>query len=233
MEFGTAVHMAVLEPELFLETYAEAPAISKTTKAGKEAWAAAETSGKLLLKPDELALINGIHTSVMEHPIAKKALRSNGQAEQSFITKDPATGIDIKCRPDYLTDSGWVIDLKTTLDASAASFAKSAANFRYHVQAAFYLHTLGLCLGDAPRGFLFIAVEKSAPFAVQVFRASADMLQTGLEVALADLNSLAECKQLYPEVQPWPGYPTSATELDLPTWARSPQLPQLPQLKQY
>lgn len=233
MEFGTAVHMAVLEPELFLETYAEAPTASKTTKAGKEAWAAAEAAGKVLLKVDELAQIAGIHTSIMNHPLAKKALRSAGQAEQSYITTDPSTGLEIKCRPDYLTDSGWCIDLKTTLDASAQSFAKSAANFRYHVQAAFYLHTLRSLHGESPKGFLFIAVEKSAPYAVQVFRASADMLQVGHEIAIADLESLAECKELYPENQPWPGYPESAVELELPAWARSSNQPNLPNLKQF
>jgi hypothetical protein len=229
MELGTAVHMAVLEPELFLETYATAPGLSKTTKAGKEAWAEAEASGKKLLKPDELDQIDCMHQALLSHPGARKALKSQGQAEQSFITKDPGTDLEIKCRPDYLTDSGLVIDLKTTTDASLDAFSKSTANFRYYVQAAWYLHVLEVATGQRPKGFVFLAVEKTAPYAVQVFKASPDLITMGLDQAFADLARIAECKRIYPEDQPWPGYPETATVLNLPPWVKAPTV-QLPQL---
>ena len=232
MELGTAVHMAVLEPELFLETYTTAPGISKTTKAGKEAWAEAEAGGKKLLKPEELDQIDRMHQSLLTHPGARKALKSTGKAEQSIFAVDPATGLEMKCRPDYLTDSGWVIDLKTTTDASVDSFSKSTANFRYHVQAAWYLHVVQAATGERPKGFVFLVVEKTAPFAVQVFKAGPELLEIGHAQALADLQRIAECKQTYTEDQPWPGYPETATVLSLPPWVK-PATPQLPQLTNY
>ena len=232
MELGTAVHMAVLEPELFLETYTTAPAVSKTTKAGKEAWAEAEATGKKLLKSEELDQIDRMHQSLLSHPGARKALKSAGKAEQSIFATDSATGLEMKCRPDYLTDSGWVIDLKTTTDASAESFARSAANFRYHVQAAWYMHVIQTATGERPKGFVFLAVEKSAPYAVQVFKASPELIEAGQQQAAADLQRIAECKQTYTENKPWPGYPETATVLNLPPWVKSPAL-QLPQLTNY
>ena len=219
MKFGTAVHMAVLEPELFLETYAEAPSLPRTTKVGKEAWAAAEADGKQLLTTAELSTIEEMHTRLWEHPAAAKALRAPGINEGSYITTCTDTGLEIKCRPDRLLESGWVVDLKTTQDASAKAFAKSTANFGYHVQAAFYMHTLR-SLGANPKGFIIVAIEKSAPYAVQAFRLSEETIDYGHSEMTTQLRTLSRCKDLYSVLDaPWPAYPETVTELDLPTWA--------------
>jgi len=180
MRIGTLTHLAVLEPDRFDSECVVMPTMDRRTKAGKEAWAAAEADGKKLLKPDELDQIDRMHQSLLSHPGARKALKSAGKAEQSIFAVDPATGLEMKCRPDYLTDSGWVIDLKTTTDASVESFTKSTANFRYHVQAAWYLHVIQTATGERPKGFVFLAVEKTAPYAVQVFKASAELIEVEL-----------------------------------------------------
>lgn len=219
MRFGTAVHMAVLEPELFLESYGEAPDISRATKAGKEAWAEAESTGKTLLTNVELTAIEQMHTKLWEHQAAAKALRAPGINEGSYIATCPDTDLEIKCRPDRLLESGWIIDLKTTQDASAKAFAKSTANFGYHVQAAFYLHTLR-SLGVQPKGFIIVAIEKSAPYAVQVFRLSEESIDYGHSEMVTHLRTLKHCHSLYSVLEaPWPAYPETVTELDLPTWA--------------
>lgn len=219
MKFGTAVHSAVLEPDVFLSTYAEAPSLSKTTKAGKDAWAAALESGKELLKIEELQQIEAIHSALNAHPAASKALKAPGINEASFITDCPITGLQLKCRPDRLLDSGWVIDLKTTQDASATAFAKSVANFGYHVQAAFYLHVLEAVSGVRPKGFVFISIEKDSPNAVQVFRASAAMIEHGTQEMLTQLNLLATCLRNYSPDDKWPAYSDKVIELNLPAWA--------------
>lgn len=227
MLFGTAVHTAVLEPELFDAQYALAPDIGKTTKAGKEAWAAAAATGKQLLKPDELADIRGIRQALLEHPAAALALKAEGVAEKSIFAVDPTTGIEIKCRPDYLTDSGWVIDLKTTQDASLSGFQRSVVNFRYHVQAAHYLATIEAATGIRPKGFVFLAVEKTYPYAIQVFRCSQALLEVGAVEARSNLDALHHAKSTFPTDQPWPSYNPKVTEIDLPNWAMQPKKPQL------
>ena len=221
MRFGTAVHTAVLEPELFLETYAEAPSVSRTTKAGKEAWAAAMAEGKELLTLEELGTIEQMHTSLYSHASAIKALRAPGINEASYFADCPDTGLSLKCRPDRLLEEGWIVDLKTTQDASAKAFAKSTANFGYHIQAAFYMHVLK-ALGARPKGFLVVAIEKTAPYAVQVFRISPSALSHGEREMVTQLMKLRECIDNHPSDTPWPAYPETVQDLELPLWATRP-----------
>jgi len=226
MEFGTAVHTAVLEPDRFHAEYAQAPDVSRTTKAGKDVWAEAAEGGKILLKVEDWNATQLILRSVMEHPMARRILTASGKAESSLFAQDPETGLQIKCRPDYLTDSGWIIDLKTTQDASVRGFQRSVGNFRYHVQAAHYLKVVQLATGVRPRGFMFIAVEKSAPYAVQVFDASTSLIQAGAVEAARNMRSLAHALDSYPISTPWPSYSEEIVSLDPPTWL-SPSLPEM------
>lgn len=226
MQFGSAVHMAVLEPALFDLKYAQAPAIAKTTKAGKEAWAEAAAHGHILLKPDDWRAIAAIRTAISGHPAASAALSAAGRAEVSFFARDHSTKIPIKCRPDYLTESGWLIDLKTTKDASIRGFQRSIVNFRYHVQAAHYIDTVKAALGIAARGFCFIAVESEPPHAVQVFRCSQNLIEAGRVEAQRNLRQLHAAFDEFPTETPWPSYSLNPVEIDLPSWA-APSLPNL------
>lgn len=215
MRFGTAVHAAVLEPDLFDRQFALAPALPRTTKAGKEAWAAAAEGGRDLLTEAEHTAILGIRAAVHAHPAAGRCLEIDGINESTFITKDPGTGLDIKCRPDRLTDSGWVVDLKTTQDASAPEFARSIAKFGYHVQAAFYLHTIEVATGTRPKGFIFLAAEKTAPYAVQMLRLGQQSLELGTRTMHQNLATLRQCL----ESGIWPGYSDTVVDVELPAWA--------------
>lgn len=219
MEFGAAVHSAVLEPELFQQAYGEAPDIARTTKAGKEAWAEAAAGGKHLLTKQQLHQIAGIQQALCNHESAQRALTADGVNEASFIATCPQTGLELKCRPDRLLSSGVCIDLKTTQDASASAFSKAAFNLGYHIQAAFYLKVLELAAGVAPKGFVFLVVEKEAPYGIQVFKCSEDMLSFGLVKVNELLAEVARCLDTFGDSQPWPCYTTGISELQLPAWA--------------
>lgn len=218
--------MAVLEPERFAYEYAQAPNVARTTKAGKAEWEAAAAEGKQLLKADDWTSIQAIRQAIAAHPMASKILDTPGRSERSLFGTCPRTGLELKCRPDYLTDSNWIVDLKTTKDASARSFQKSAAVYRYHVQAAHYLTVCELALKERPKGFLFIAVESSYPYAVQVFEASQSFVQVGAAEATRNLDALAHALDVYPTNEPWPSYSDDIVRLDPPTWL-VPQLPEM------
>jgi len=137
--FGSVVHKLVLEPEKFDEEYAVAPLVDRRTKKGKEDWCefVAGLNGETVIDSSVYESARLAAASVMKHPIAARLLQG-GQAETSWLWEE--NGVQCKCRPDYLrTDIKCVIDLKTTLNASPDSFTKSAYDYRYHVQAAWYL----------------------------------------------------------------------------------------------
>ena len=101
------------------------------------------------------------------------------------------------------------MDLKTTTDASPKGFAKSVASFRYHVQAA---HYLAAGLFDK---FIFIAVEKEAPYAVACYELDADALTEGQRLRGRDLQRIANCRAM----AAWPGYGDELQTISLPGWA--------------
>ena len=215
MRFGSAVHAAVLEPDLFPLQYVLAPSVSRTTNAGKAAWIKAAEGGRELLTQNEWDAIWGIRQSIADHPAASQCLSIDGINEATFICKDPGTGLELKCRPDRLTNSGWCIDLKTTQDASTTEFARSITKFSYHVQAAFYLHVLEYATGTRPKGFVFMAVEKGAPYAVHMLRLSDAAIEQGTREMHKHLEILADCIKS----DTWPGYSDQVEDVTLPNWA--------------
>ena len=112
-------------------------------------------------------------------------------------------------------EKGVIVDLKTTRDASPDGFAKSVAQYRYHVQAAFYSDGYKAAFGEAPRGFVFIAVETEPPYLVAVYVASETMTSRGRIEYQTDLDTFRECLA----TDTWPGYSSSPLTLDLPKWA--------------
>ena len=210
MRLGTLVHCAVLEPDQLLQRYGVCG--PRNTKAGKEQAAEMEAAGIEAVSEADMALAKSMCAAVREHPAAAALLQS-GKAEQSFWWDDQATGLRCKCRPDWCFGST-IVDLKTTTDASPAGFAKSVANFRYHVQQEHYL------AGMAADRFIFLAVEKTYPFAVGVYQLDADARAHGAELRRQNMQMIADCRA----INEWPGYGTGIEPLSLPSWALRPDL---------
>lgn len=227
LRIGTATHMAVLEPELFAERYARfddteicfkiGGAKPRATKEYKE-WKAAydaEHGGQIVLPGDEYGEVVKVADSVRSRVTPKKLLSVPGAAEHSFYWNDAETGVLCRCRPDFLREDGYLIDLKTTEDASPRAFERSAENFRYHVQAAFYMRGLEAIFGEPVKGFIFIVVEKTPPYAVACYSADVEMIEAGN----AEVD---RCLRLYKtclETDEWPGYPDEILPLTRPSWA--------------
>ena len=170
MEFGTAFHAAILEPEKFAAQYAVFDG-DRRTKDGKAEYERLTPAGIKLLSADDMATIQGMMSSVHSHVAAAELLRE-GEAELSVTWTDDATGLPCKCRPDW-----WIgdtlVDVKTTDDASPNGFMRAIVKYGYHRQASWYLR------GTGCKRFKFIAVEKSSPYAVGVYELDALSLNQG------------------------------------------------------
>jgi hypothetical protein len=133
-----------------------------------------------------------------------------GQREASYTWNDPATWVNCKTRPDFHTaDRRFVVDLKSTTDASRDAFTKSIANYDYHVQTAWNLDAL------EAETFLTIAVESQRPYAVAVYPASAALVAAGQRRIQIAMEQLAECLAS----GNWTGYGDQIQDpIDLPPW---------------
>ena len=83
--------------------------------------------------------------------------------------------IDVRVRPDGIKENDYIIDIKTSMDASPRFFKSSIYNFAYHLQACFYSEALGY----DPAKFRFITIENKYPYTVEVFSMSEDMIEYG------------------------------------------------------
>jgi hypothetical protein len=220
LEIGSAVHLAVLERERFDQEYHAAPICDRRTKEGKAIWAETEerAAGRTILRADEYEMCCALAAAVWRHPVAAEILKSAGHNEASLVWEQDG-GI-IKARVDSLRlVAGWpaVIDLKTTLDASPQGFAREVARRDYHVQGGLY--TLGMeRLFESAHKYLWIAVEKAAPWAVAVYELAHDDLMLGREIGLRWLAQWRACEAS----GIWAGYSDEIRTLALPSWALVP-----------
>jgi exodeoxyribonuclease VIII len=226
MALGSALHTHVLELDQWDSRYVVMPeGLKRTTKEGKATYEALLQDGRTILNHSTAQQVMTMGRAVLGHPAAAMLLNLPGQAETTHMWIDPSTGLECKCRPDYLTDDGAiVVDVKTTRDASPAGFRKSVGQYRYHVQAAWYLHGLELATGRRPDQFVFVCVESEPPHPVAVYAADSEMIGIGYETAMRDLQRLAECKA----AGSWPGYSEDVQIIGLPGWMR-PRPDGLPQ----
>ncbi len=204
LEFGTAVHMAILEPELFALNYTLFTG-DRRNKDGKMAYEAVIASGKIPLNQEQWDNITGAAAAVHAHPAAA-LLVEKIQTEVSCF--DSWNGVKVKARIDGLAKD-YIIDVKTTQDASPVAFGKSCAQFRYHVQAAWYQRITGV------NRFIFIAVEKEAPYGVACYELDEQAISLGHIIIEEQLRTYVECEQL----NSWPCYSSHIQSLSLPAWA--------------
>lgn len=224
---GSVTHMAVLEPQFLEQHYfilddtkivAEIGGGNPRSTTRYKDWKAgqlAANAGRQEVRIDDFDAVRRMRDAVWTHPAAAYLLEA-GYAEQSFFFDEAQTGAPVKIRPDWLNhEHRWIVDLKTTDDASPAGFGKSFFNFRYDVQAALLFDGMAQIDG-AWNGVAYIAVEKQPPYAVAVYYATADDVDRGRAQYLPLLQRYLECGN----TQQWPCYPQSVMAIERPSWIR-------------
>ena len=218
--FGTAFHIATLEPMRFDSEYARGSELRGNTKEGKAAKAELEQQydADKILKPADYDAVCLMRDNVLAHPIVSELMDEDPGKEVCAFWEDESTGVQCKAKIDILPKSdGSIIDLKSTLDASPEAMAKTIAQWNYHRQAGHYLSAF-----DTRDEFYIIACEKKPPYAVAVYLISAYAARQGAEEIAELLQRWAELIDIIGEDfdGEWPGYDPVIYELDLPRWAQ-------------
>ena len=211
MADGTAVHAFFLERDKFNSDFVIKPADMRlNTKAGKE-WAQ-EHKSKIIIDSELGNNLYEMEKSFMDSP-ARLIYDKQGQSELSYFWDDLGL-VKGKCRPDWISNDGnIVVDIKTTTDASPYGFQKSIANWGYHLQLGWYLRGLQK-LGLPAKEFIFIAIEKTPPFSVGVYRANKDMIT----YANDEINNLVYDIDESLKSDDFPDYTPEIMDLGLPNW---------------
>lgn len=209
-KFGSAVHAALLEPAEFDKRYF---VTKKIARRGKE-WEAIlnEAGEKEILFDGDLKVIDLIKESILQLKIGKKLL--DGKKEHSIYWIDKDSGVLCRTRPDCYNDR-FVLDVKTTRDASPQEYPKSVYNYGYHRQAAMMLDGLEAITGKSYKDFIHLAIEKDPPYLLGVYNLDDDAIEQGRREYKAALIKFRECM----EANYWPGYTEVIQDLSLPYWA--------------
>lgn len=223
LAFGSFLHKLVLEPETLWDEFCVLPNVDRRTKSGKQAFEAfvIENADKTIMTEYEASTAKEMAEAINKNPISRRLLQ--GEHEKPLFWTDEATGEECKCRVDCLAkldDTYIVVDVKTTDNASNASFMRSAMKYGYHFQAGMYLEGVRRALGIPMEKlmFVFIAVEKQAPYAVNILQADELFIQRGQDLYRQYLTQYHECKVS----GNWYGYTGPNNEINsltLPGWA--------------
>jgi len=209
---GSALHMAILEPDLFYDKYTLLrDAKDRNAKEYKEA---KKVHGEeLVLVSSECAKVEGISESLWSK--FGELLSLPGHNELSGFVADPETGVMCRHRFDKLAKCGIAIDLKTTVDARSDAFSRSINSYGYNQQAAFYSDQFNWITGDQLQDFIFIAIESESPYAAKLYRIGNQSIEIGREQYRSALNKYAECKAS----GFWPGYEcANIEEIEVPQY---------------
>jgi len=220
---GTALHSMILEPHLFDEQYVVAPDVDKRTTSGKVEWANFEASieglDRQIITSKDWDKLRYMRDSVMAHPDANALLSApKGRAEHSVYWIDEETGILCRCRPDWWPSPRIILDVKSTEKADSYNFSKSIADYRYHVQDAFYTDGVSAATGRQVEHFFFLAIGKTramGKYPVHLFELDPEDKHQGRIDYKKNLRTVLQCQN----EDNWPGIES----IRLPAYARTNQ----------
>lgn len=210
-DFGKLIHAGVLGVGSQVEVL-DVP--DYRTKAAKELRDAAYAAGKVPMKVDEYAEVQRVVDAVKSHPIAGPLFDpENGTPEVSMFAQHP-TGVWLRGRADWITNTGIMVDLKSVQTADPNEFTRTAWNFGYDVQTAIYEEIYRLATGQPPRGFIHVLVDKNPPHLVTIVQLDQEFLDLGrakMERAIARYKQATETNE-------WPGYPPTIHSITPQQW---------------
>lgn len=218
LAFGTLFHTLILEPDKFNDRYAIAPNLDKRTVDGKLAWArfADDCLGKSSALARDVRVATEMRDGIFKCRDAASLINGARSKELSLVWRDQETNILCKGRIDLLSvlyNRTYIVDLKSTSDASKYAFRKQSESLGYYRSMAFYRWGLN-CLFPSNRRCAIIAVEKDPPYAVAVYELTENALIHGMDDMRLMLNKYAEAMR----TSNWPAYGDDIHDMDLSTY---------------
>lgn len=210
---GSAAHRLILEGTGEGIVLIDKP--DYRTKEARVSRDAALADGGIPLLPHEHDQVVAMCAAVKEDDTAGPLLTGH-QPEVSVFAD--LYGQPCKARLDaWHEDDGTgrplIVDLKTTQDANPETFARTALKHGYHQQQAHYCDLMEAETGKRPR-FLFVLVEKAAPYLVSVVELDELLDELGCQANVAAATKWAHAK----ETNQWPGY-QGINRVLAPMWA--------------
>lgn len=221
---GSAAHTAILEPREWMRRYAIVPQDIPRRDMRIKAYAAfveeSEAAGKQILSEKEYTAAVDVAESVKLNRGAADLLRGKTLRELTIKWEHKATGLQLRSRLDLAKPSVACVDVKTSNTLVPRDFFRSATQYGYPEQCAFYADAYTAATGEV-LPFKILAVESKRPHDVVIFNVPEDVLEYGRKNYERWLENVARCR----DSNQWPGIGGETGELnfELPPWASPEQ----------
>lgn len=217
MEFGSVTHELLFGDG---HGYVVLEYDSYRTKAAQADAALAREKGYIPILMHDYRVAEAMVAVLRAHPIAGKAL-AGGEAEQTLVWDDKATGVQCRARIDYAKRNRRgrlvAVDYKTATSADKDKIGKASWDYGYAQQDDWYrsgIRALGL---DADPGFLLITQMKEPPYLVTVGQFDEVSMAIAHELNRRAIQTFAQCT----ETGEWPGFDDGIATLSLPGWVHN------------
>ena len=181
---GSAFHKIVLEPNDFDKEFAILPKFDRRTKQGKDDYDnfIKHSCDKKIIMQEQYDDICGMKDSVLNNKYSKILL--SGNIENSMYAIDELTQEPIKARPDCwkkVQDRILITDLKSCRSAATNDVIRDITKYDYDLQSFMYTDITSKVLHIPKENidFVFIFVEKTAPYLTNIMQADMSVLQRG------------------------------------------------------
>lgn len=211
MLFGSMIHCLLLEPAKFNEQFAVMGTIDRRTSAGKEAYAkfVEESEGKDVVMENDYNDARALVDNVLSNPNLKQYVDNCHQFEQEFRAE--LWGLPMRGFFDGIAQD-YILEVKTTQDATPDTLMRDFYNRQYHMQAGLYN-----LVSNKPIKYLII--ETKSPYDSYIADATESYIKKGQDVLSTNLVEFTKCM----EQNLWhKGYEFHHKNLviDLPSWVK-------------
>ena len=213
LNFGSAFHLALLEPEKFVNQVAILPNIDKRTKKGVQEYEEfiINNNDKILLTQEEYNILIQMQNNLWDKKFWNEELILDSIEYEIYFSY---RGLDCKCKIDNLDLKNKIIwELKSTASANINDFTRSINKFYYDTQAAFQLIACENKFGGKWQ-HRFIVCEKKAPYDSICLQ----LPDYYLNDARITVNKLIDLYKQCLEWEYWPGHNEAIQIPEIKPW---------------
>lgn len=194
MDFGSLVHVLLLQPMLFSQEFAVYPGVADGRDKDYKRFLADNPERHVI---DEATFSSGrrlaeklLHRAVNGRPLGDYV--AEGVPEASIYFQEPTTGLSLRVRLD-LYHPELSLDLKTTRHGTKNGFIRDALDMSYDMQA--FMYSLGRSLYEGKKAvpFVFIAAQSDEPHSIFKIDAGESFLDNGAKKFQEVITTYVAC----------------------------------------
>ena len=212
MDIGTALHLAVLEPDRLAARTVLVDADDWRTKEAQDRRDAAYAADLAPLLTKDAGLVDRLADAIRSNKHAAGLLAGADTEVSYFWTAD---GIPCKARADVVCRDGRMADLKASASASPDFFRRRAFDDGHFLRDPFYRDGWEIAAGKRIAEYWFIVVSREEPHLVTTCRLEDRAIEWGRLKIRRAMALFRRCRA----AGVWPPYAPEPVTLGLPEWA--------------